>query len=123
MDTLADYDYDIQYIEGSHNVVADALSRPPDTLNLDSLEATEELELDETVTEVVVVPELKDKLTSGLATDPVFGCVYRVLAQEEECPQEIKHYIKHFKLDDGLLYYAAIIGDDFIRVCVPDNPE
>lgn len=73
-----------------------------------------------TVTQVVINEELKDKIISGYKTDEEVNEIYDVLQKKKEIPVDLDNHIKHFKVEDKLLYYKAVEDEDFIRVCVPN---
>lgn len=111
LDTLAEYDFSIEHISGTSNTAADALSRislsvviRPTALNTDTLE----------------------QVKNGYARDRYFGEIITALkegVEENMAPKHIRHYIKHYRLVDHLLYFTATVGSDNIswRLCIPDT--
>jgi hypothetical protein len=115
LDFLSQFEFDIQYIKGETNSVADALSRYPEVEVEDV-----DIEVHETVTQVVVNEALKEKLIEGYRHDEEFKEIYDILSKGEEVPQKMANHIKHFNIEDNLLYYKAVSDEEFIRVCVPN---
>lgn len=111
IDFLAQFDFDIVYIKGKNNTLADALSRrddPPDTVNLEAMEYTQEIN-----------DELKDQILKGYEHDAEFATIYDVLKNDKPVPKEIRHYITHYKLDNGFLLYNAVEGGDY-QLVIPN---
>ena len=101
MHTLAPFKLDIQYRPGEVNVVADALSRPPEisliavaTPNDDTLKA----------------------IKGGYAGDPYFAAILEQLTLDR-----IPRTAEKFTLREGLLYLDD--DDGTPRLCVPELPE
>lgn len=116
LDFLSQFEFDIQYIKGETNSAADALSRYP-SVSLESIDI--ELE-DVTVTQVVLNDTFKQKLIDGYEQDKEFGEIFHVLKENLPIPSKLNNHIKHFKYEDGILYYKTILDDDFIRIAVPN---
>ena len=111
IDFLSQYSFDVVYIPGPSNKVADALSRPPD----DELEVTTL-----TTTQLQVDASKIQQLIDGYETDDEFGLVFKTLKDHAPVPKEIANHIKYFTLgSDGLLYYTPLIGEEATRLCVP----
>lgn len=77
---ISQFDFDIEYLPGPSNFVADALSRPP---------AVEEIEVNETVTQVVVNVELKKEIIEGYLHIETFSEVYDILSSELLVPNRL----------------------------------
>ena len=102
MHTLAPFKLDIQYRPGEANVVADALSRPPE------------------VSLITVASPNSDTLTAikdGYAGDPYFTAILEQLALERT-----PRMAEKFALREGLLYLDDDDGGT-TRLCVPELPE
>ena len=115
LDFLSQYDFEVVYIPGSANKVADALSRPPSPDEEDSLEAA-----DLSTTQLQPDTSKIQNFVDGYNLDDEFGLVFRTLKSRGPVPKEIANHIKYFKLgSDGLLYYTPLIGEEATRICVP----
>ena len=80
------------------------------------------MEIDDfSVSQVVVNKDLQSKIAAGYMRDEDFKEIYSILKEKEPVPKHINHHIKHFKLDDNVLYYKSVVDDEFIRVCVPNT--
>ena len=122
LDFLSQYGFDIVYIPGPTNKVADALSRPPDD-SPDDLEDETEIEA---LTTTRLQPDASkiQQLIDGHKSDQEFSLVYQTLKNKEPIPKKIANHIKHFSIgSDGLLYYTPLIGKEATRVCVPDADQ
>lgn len=117
LDYLAQYDFSIEYVKGPVNSVADALSRYPyaSAVNCLSIHAMQSA--------LAPNERLKAEIIESYSQDVHFGQLYDILKNSKEIPKTIHHYIKHFRLQDGLLYYSTIIGDDYNRIVVPPHSD
>jgi hypothetical protein len=107
METLAEFDYTIEYKPGNTNSVADALSRRPQDqdepiitlLDIDSLSTSN-----------------KDAIRHAYKQDKDFKDIFQTLQNRERDPNtpispNQTQRLKHFTLRDGLLLYSTIPGD------------
>ena len=113
LDTLAEYDFSIEHIKGTQNTAADALSR----IHLNAL-----------ALHSIISEDFKHNIKQQLPSDAYFGLIYNTLlddTEEPNIPKEIRHYIKHYQLIDGLLYFSITVGsdNDQLRMCIPNNPQ
>ncbi len=108
LDFLADYDFDIRYVEGTKNRVADALSRK----DLDTIEIAN------TVT-LTLNPEYYEMLKQGYQNDSEFSTIYAVLKGDIDCPKSLKTLINRYHLKDDLLFYSLHLESE--RLCVPST--
>ena len=103
---LADYNVTFNYLEGRHNILADALSRRPDyELNVVALVHEESTEL---------LNEIKD----GYATDEFFSSIISYFRGEEVVDKSVLSTFKwyEYNVEEGLLYY---VRDGSKRLCIP----
>lgn len=100
METLQQYDFDVEYIPGKTNVVADALSRRPD------------LQIQE-VSSLDITPAIKKEINQTLENDDDLGPIFRALRSPGTLTENMPIYYRHFAITDNLLYY------DQNRVCIP----
>jgi hypothetical protein len=91
---LQEYDFEIEYLPGRDNVVADALSRRAYASAIS-----------------VVRSNLRDLIIEAIPTDVFFGEAYRTLSGDL-VGEEIEKYDK-YKIEDGMLFYEG-------RLCIPD---
>lgn len=122
-DILAQFDCDLQYLPGSRNSVADALSRKPDASS-DETYTDDDRDIDMLISELTEVQstdhqvhlhtDLPQLLIDGYSSDADFGEIYDILVNQKVIPPTLNHHITHFSVkDDKLLYF-----DDY-RICVP----
>ena len=67
-------------------------------------------------------------LREGLPDDAYFGEIVTALqieGGETAIPKHIRHYVRHYKLVDGLLYFTTTVGSDSNnwRLCIPNTPR
>ncbi|KAK9464231.1 hypothetical protein V1512DRAFT_213727, partial [Lipomyces arxii] len=65
--------------------------------------------------------EQRQTIIDGYTDDRHFGEIYTILKEGREVPAKLQHHIRHFKLQDGLLYFAITVGldDTTMRICIP----
>lgn len=112
LDTLAEYDFSIEHVSGVKNTAADALSR----VQLSAI----------SVEPLVDDQESLQLIKDSLPDDPYFGEIMTALSKEggeASIPKQIRHYVQHYKLADGLLYFTTTVGSDNNnwRLCIPNN--
>jgi hypothetical protein len=116
METLAEFDYTIEYKPGNTNSVADALSRRPQDQNEPTITL---LDIDSLST------SNKDAIHHAYKHDKDFKDIFQTLQNKERDPNtpispNQTQRLKHFSLRDGLLLYSTIPGDqDSERLCIP----
>ena len=101
LDTLAEYDFSIEHVSGVKNTAADALSRVQ--LSAMSMES------------LVNDQESLQLVEEGLPNDAYFGEIVTSSQQEggdPAIPKHIRHYVRHYKLVDGLLYFTTTVSSD-----------
>lgn len=132
LDTLADYDIDIRYIQGPKNVVADCLSRK----DIDLLEAMGKFEVSDpdriSTVELLInsVSFTKHEISYDETTvaqlkleyigDSEFHSPYTALTSDEEILPESKSKYAKFVIIGGLLYFAITTKDE-LRLCIPQG--
>lgn len=133
LDFLSNFDYEIQYISGSQNFAADALSRYPYEVNFIDVfdEKIIELEVEDgesmsddfcnTVTVMELNEKLKERIIQSYQKDKSYELIYDTLKHKKDVPKSIHHHIKHYEFVDGLLYYRTLLEDDFSRLEIPGN--
>lgn len=128
MDVLAEYSFEIRYIQGPKNVVADCLSRkeidaPPGKIQI-LPDTGQFLRLDRliwTSTEIGPDPAHLVQLQTEYRQDPHFSKIYRILLQEELLvPPELEVQLLRYTVVDNLLYYAITTADP-LRLCIPQG--
>lgn len=112
LDILAEYDFSIEHIPGTKNTAADALSR----INVSTISTA-------TTHDEGVIQQIRESIPS----DNYFGEIYTTLKEGDDnavIPKHIRHYIKHYRLIDGLLYFTTTVGSDnnAWRLCIPKIP-
>lgn len=130
LDTLADYDMDIRYIQGPKNVVADCLSRK----DIDLLEAVAPYEVSvperisavELLTNAVAFTRHEisydettvEQLKREYIGDSEFHGPFTALTSDKDIPPEIKSKYAKFVIIGGLLYFSITTKDE-LRLCIP----
>ena len=100
---LQEYDFEIQYIPGKTNVVADALSRRADLQT-------------NAISTVTIDEALRDEIRQALPDDSDFGPAFRSLKDPRVDSAVPTSLLRHFTLSaDDLLWY------DEKRLCVPQG--
>lgn len=114
LDFLSEFNFTIKHIPGRQNSAADALSRRDDCEEIEFAAMHTQAHIQE------LNEELLREIKKGLTRDPEFSAIYRCLKYKEEPSKLIKNHIKHYKLEEDLLLFNAIPGQDEYRVCVPN---
>ena len=86
---LAEYDFNIRYVRGEDNTVADALSRMPE-------EGEGEFQVTAAVLTVTTDPKISEDIRTGYTSDPF---CQRILNNQTSFP--------NVKIDDGLIYIGS----------------
>lgn len=127
LDVLANYHFEIRYIQGPKNVVADCLSRKdieaPTAQVLDSAHLKSVLRLNRVLISVEISPDPTHltQLQSEYRQDSHFAQIYRILRREEEVvPPKLQSQLDKYTLVDDLLYYQISPADD-LRLCIPEG--
>ena len=120
LDTLAEYDFDLEYIKGTNNFVADTLSRPS-TINL--VEAYPMVTLDTIKPETWYNSLLTDPWSAAVMVKLGFSKEHSVSAGNMSLYKKYfkkvtlsRTYAEHFTFDNRILKYDA-------RICVPATEQ
>src|ERR1700754_999482 len=105
---LAEFDFEIQYKPSKQNVVANALSRPPqiNQLSVDNMDTTD-------------LSRIKDKYQE----DPTLRPIWEALEPDsEETGEDNPAIMRHYSRRNDLLFYSSIPQDtDNERLCIPKD--
>ena len=98
MELLQEFDFDLKYVKGKENVVADALSRRPIANAISCVQIF-----------------LMDEIKMDYIDDEFFNILFESLSKEARTANKIEKF-KSFELKDEILYYNG-------KVCVPKFGE
>ena len=67
--------------------------------------------------------EFKEKLMDAYKKDSFYSQIYHILeSKAKRIPNTIRQYIKHYRFDNGLLYYSTLLSKPTYRIVIPiDN--
>lgn len=108
LETIEEYDYEIEYRPGKQNVVADALSRH----SIRELSGISFVQIDE---------EIPTKMKRKYPQDTFFGEVYRSLKSKTKIPFTLRTKASQYLVKNDLLYFSS--NGRSPRLCIPDIPE
>lgn len=129
LDFLAQYDFEIQYVKGKDNSAADALSRYPELSAIEinhiyvdriienniEFNAMDNAQALQTLSKMVPNLEFKD-----YKKDSFFADIYKILSKgTRSIPNSIRRYIKHYRVEDKLLYYSTLLSKPNWRLVIP----
>ncbi|KGK36301.1 hypothetical protein JL09_g4549 [Pichia kudriavzevii] len=110
VEALKNWHFTIQYVKGPTNSVADALSRYP----------YEENEVGINTIELVLTPnqELLERIIQSYDEDKEIKEIYDILKENLPIPKSIHNHIKHYSIEDNLLYFSVVKGGNDRRIVV-----
>lgn len=120
LDFISQFEFSIEYLPGSRNSAADALSRK-EMLDTDGQVSVEIEEIDGSRSVLCVNDELKKEIQDKYDQCSICSPIVRILRDGGAIDKSLNNHIKHFKWKDGLLFYDVFINGSFSRIVVPND--